>query len=301
MTKGVTTARLANGQLIIGGRFTKVGTVARGGLASLDPTTGALTNYLTAGVSGHHNYGHLSAAELAARPPWPIDPTPAKGDPGILQLAINPQGTRMVVIGDFDTAGGLARDQIAVYGLTPTGGAVDPSWATQRYGDACFWWSFDAYTHDVDFAPDGNSFEVAAEGGRELPRAGEHHALRHRRQVGCQRARHCAAADLGPGLRQRQLLRRGRHRQRGLRRRAPALRQQPQRQRLRRWRRRRPAQPDGPRPGQRHARSSGTRVASLEATASCRCSRRRPGSGSATTTTSWATASTPGAGSPSCP
>jgi hypothetical protein len=168
MNKGVTTARLANGQLIIGGRFTKVGTVARGGLASLDPTTGALTGYLTAGVSGHHNYGHLSAAELAARPPWPIDPTPAKGDPGILQLAINAQGTRMVVIGDFDTAGGQPRDQIAAYTLSPTSGALNLSWATQRYSDACFWWSFDAYTHDVDFAPDGNSFEVATEGGKEL-------------------------------------------------------------------------------------------------------------------------------------
>ncbi|HEY4991997.1 MAG TPA: hypothetical protein VII33_07905 [Nakamurella sp.] len=171
MTKGVYAARLLGSQLIIGGNFTKVGAVARGGLASLDPTTGALTSFLSTAVTGHHNYGHVSAAELAALnfPGIKV----AKGNTGVARLAINPRGTRMVVIGNFDTVGGLARDQIAMFDLSPTSAVVDPSWKTNRFSDACFWFTFDSWIRDVDFSPDGSYFAVAAAGGHDflLPEA----------------------------------------------------------------------------------------------------------------------------------
>jgi hypothetical protein len=148
-----------------------VGTAARGGLASLNPTTGALTSFLSTAVTGHHNYGHVSAAELAALnfPGIKV----AKGNTGVARLAINPQGTRMVVIGNFDTVGGLARDQIAMFDLSLTSAVVDPNWKTNRFSDACFWFTFDSWIRDVDFSPDGSYFAVAAAGGHDflLPEA----------------------------------------------------------------------------------------------------------------------------------
>jgi hypothetical protein len=164
ITGGVMSVRLLGSRLIIGGNFTKVGTTARGGLASLDPATGSLTSYLTTGVSGHHNQGHVSAAELALIPTRTV----AKGKPGVDQIAINPQGTRMVVVGDFYTVGGLLRDQIAVFNLTPTAGVLDPNWATSRYSPACFWFVFDSYMRDVEFSPDGDQFTVVTAGGHDL-------------------------------------------------------------------------------------------------------------------------------------
>jgi hypothetical protein len=168
MTKGVTTVLQLGSRLIIGGKFTSVGGVARGGLASLDPTTGALTSYLTTGVAGHHNFGHVTSAELNAPLPFPVPRVVAQGKTGVNRIAINGQGTRMVVVGNFYTVGSLVRDQIAVFNLTPSGATLDPSWNTTRYGDACFWFKDDAYLNDVDFAPDGNAFTVVADGGRDL-------------------------------------------------------------------------------------------------------------------------------------
>jgi PKD repeat protein len=171
ITKGVMAIRLLGSQLIIGGNFTAVGATPRGGLASLNPATGALTSLLTTSVTGHHNFGHVSAAELAAInfPGVHV----AKGLTGVVRIAINPQGTRMVVIGNFDTVGGLARDQIAVFNLTSTSASIDPNWKTNRFSDACFWFTFDSWIRDVDFSPDGSYFAVATAGGHDflLPEA----------------------------------------------------------------------------------------------------------------------------------
>ena len=171
ITGGMKAIRMLGSQLLLGGNFTSIGGTARGGLASIDPATGALTTFLNTAVTGHHNFGHVSAAELAALP-FP-GATVAKGSTGVARLAINPQGTRMVVIGNFDTVGGLARDQIAVFNVTGAGAAIDPNWKTTRFSDACFWFTFDGWMRDVDFSPDGTYFAVATAGGHDflLPEA----------------------------------------------------------------------------------------------------------------------------------
>jgi PKD repeat protein len=166
MSKGVMTVRLVGSQLVIGGNFTSVGGTARGGLASLNPSTGAVTSFLATSVTGHHNFGHVSAAELAAINFPGIHV--AEGNTGVARIAINPQGTRMVVIGNFDTVGGLARDQIAVFNLSATAATIDPNWKTTRFSDACFWFTFDSWIRDVDFSPDGTYFAVAAAGGHDV-------------------------------------------------------------------------------------------------------------------------------------
>ncbi|MFL6100291.1 MAG: hypothetical protein ACJ71T_10090 [Actinomycetales bacterium] len=166
---GVLTMALSRGQLFIGGGFTKIGTATRGGLASLDPTTGAVTAFVTTGVSGHHNYGNVSDAELQALPPFPgWTPTVAKGRTSVQRLAVNPQGTRMIVIGNFDKVGGVPHDQAAMFNVSPSAATLDPNWATMAFHEACFWFVFDGYMRDVDFSPDGNFFDIATAGGHDL-------------------------------------------------------------------------------------------------------------------------------------
>lgn len=166
---GVLTMALSRGQLFIGGGFTKVGTATRGGLATVDPSTGSLTSFSTTGVSGHHNYGNLSDAELNAFPPIPgWTPTPAKGRTSVQRLAVNPQGTRMVVIGNFDHVGGVAHDQAAVFNVSATAATLDPNWTTMAFHEACFWFVFDGYMRDVDFSPDGNFFDIVTAGGHDV-------------------------------------------------------------------------------------------------------------------------------------
>ncbi|HVX43996.1 MAG TPA: PKD domain-containing protein [Mycobacteriales bacterium] len=140
---------LAGGRLYIAGTFTSVGGAPHLGVAALDPNTGAVDPFVAISLTGHHNY-HGSGAEGAVGP---------------RTMDISPDGSRMILAGNFTQADGLARDQIVMVDLTGNAAAVDPQWATLAYTAACFSGSFDTYLRDVDFAPDGSYFVVVATGG----------------------------------------------------------------------------------------------------------------------------------------
>jgi PKD repeat protein len=146
---------LSNGQLFVGGYFSLIGKVARGGLATLNPTTGALTAYSQLSFTGHHNYG------VACNP---SHSTCADGAVGLKAFDINPAGTQLVAIGNFTNVSGLARDQIALIDLGPTSDAVDPNWSTLAFSAACSSGSFDSYIRDVQYSTDGTYFVVVATG-----------------------------------------------------------------------------------------------------------------------------------------
>jgi PKD repeat protein len=147
---------LSGGRLFLGGTFTTLGPNSRPGLGSLNPTTGAVDAYMTIAVAGHHNYPHFDATGK---------PIGAQAPVGVSKLDITPDGSRMVIIGNFLTAGGLDRDQAALISLGATSASVDPNWRTARYTDDCGWRSYDSYMRDVDFAPDGSFFVIVATGG----------------------------------------------------------------------------------------------------------------------------------------
>ena len=152
----VYTIASAGGRTYIAGSFTLAGSAARGGLAALVPTTGALDPSVSATVqfAGHHNYNG----------------TGANGAVGPRAMAVNPAGTTLVVIGNFKTADGLPRDQIAMLDLpapAPATGnvTVEANWATKQYTAACSSGSFDTYVTDVQYSADGSYFAVTATGG----------------------------------------------------------------------------------------------------------------------------------------
>ena len=148
----------ARGHLLLAGSFTLANAATRHGLASLNPTTGQLEDYLAVSLDGHHNWAGSGA----------------KGPVGGRSLAVDPTGTRLVVIGNFKTADSLPRDQIAMIALGDQNAVVDTTWATLKYTAACYANAYDTYVTDVQFSPDGSYFVVTATGGVGTNSDGSH-------------------------------------------------------------------------------------------------------------------------------
>ena len=136
------------GNLYVAGDFTQVGTTPRGGLASLNPTTGALTNALTVNLAEHHN----------------TDPTQVQKAIGAKSLDVTKDGSRLVVIGNFRKANGLDRDQVVQVNLTGTSSSIDP-WQTNGFKSLCYNFANDHTVRVVALAPDDSYFVIGAGGG----------------------------------------------------------------------------------------------------------------------------------------
>ncbi|PWU46308.1 hypothetical protein DLE60_18690 [Micromonospora globispora] len=139
---------LVGGRLLVGGIFTSAGTSPRGGLASLNTSTGALDSYLTTNLTEHHNYDGVSGANAGV---------------GASKLAVSPNGQQLVVIGNFKNADGVLHDQIVKLDLDATAATI-ADWNTSRYTPRCAYWAFDTYMRDVAYAPDGSYFVVVSTG-----------------------------------------------------------------------------------------------------------------------------------------
>ena len=140
---------MRNGQLLISGTFTTIGNYFRGGLASLDPQTGSVTGYLTASVTEHHNYNGSGVF----------------GAVGVTRFDITPDGSRMVLIGNFRKVDGQERRQIAMLDLTGPTAVLATDWVTDRFASACRADLVDSWVRDIDISPDGSYFVVVGKGG----------------------------------------------------------------------------------------------------------------------------------------
>lgn len=140
---------LVGNRLLVGGIFTTAGNPnPRGGLASLNATTGAVDTYLTTTLTENHNWDGVSGAKAGV---------------GAEKLAVSPDGTQLVVIGNFKKADGVLHDQIVKIDLGATAATV-ADWNTARYTPRCKWQSFDSYVRDVAFSPDNSYFVVVTTG-----------------------------------------------------------------------------------------------------------------------------------------
>ncbi len=140
---------LAAGRLYLAGSFTSANLIAHGGLAALNPTTGALDPFMNLQTSGHHNYNGSGA----------------NGAVGPRAMAVNPAGTRAVVIGNFKNVDGQLHDQVVMIDLDGASAAIDPNWNTQQFTARCSSGAFDTYVTDVQYSADGSYFAITATGG----------------------------------------------------------------------------------------------------------------------------------------
>lgn len=135
-------------RLIVGGTFATAGGAPHAGLATINATTGALDPYLNVQLTEHHNNSGSGAQA-------PV---------GTSALDVSPDGSRLVVVGNFRKADGLARVQAAVVNLGPSAATL-ADWSTDGFVPLCSYRSFDTYLRDVAFAPSGDYFVVATTGG----------------------------------------------------------------------------------------------------------------------------------------
>ncbi|MFC7329295.1 delta-60 repeat domain-containing protein [Marinactinospora rubrisoli] len=134
------------GRLYVGGRFSSVNGVRRTAVARLDAGTGAVD------------------------PDFDITLSHARSGPVRLQdLALSPDGRRLVVNGTFTVADGRRRYQIAVIDTSDRVARLSP-WSTEAFTAACDHPDMHTYLRQMDFAPDGSYFVVVTTGGPDPAR-----------------------------------------------------------------------------------------------------------------------------------
>ena len=183
---GAVFALLATGSsLYVGGYFSNVNGVARRGIVKLDAATGAVDTAFNAGLRGPVQEIRLVNGRLLVGGKFPqkllaLNPTTG-GDTGYIKIsitgsvasnagatdvyrfAVNPQGTRLVAIGNFTSVGGESRSRAFMLDLGATSATLS-SWYYQPLMNACRASRIPAYLRDVDFSPDGGYFVVVASG-----------------------------------------------------------------------------------------------------------------------------------------
>lgn len=135
---------LTPSQLIAGGRFTKVGAISRSVLASVAPTTGALTGYANLGIAGS-----IPGNSGATR---------------VYKLRTSPAGNRILVLGNFYTVSGQTRLQAFVANLGPTAMTLD-QWYVPALKIGCRSDIIPYFVRGGTWSPDGSRIYLAATGG----------------------------------------------------------------------------------------------------------------------------------------
>ena len=141
VTGAVKDLNLSGGRLWAAGAFTHIKGRGQTALATLDPTTGSPTPFMSLPIAGVHNSGVTQ----------------------VLDIDITPDGSRLVAIGNFDTLAGVKSHQLLSLDLSGATASPGP-FQTDFYNMTCSR-AFDTYMRDVDFAPDGTYFVVGTSGG----------------------------------------------------------------------------------------------------------------------------------------
>ncbi|WP_150238273.1 delta-60 repeat domain-containing protein [Nocardiopsis quinghaiensis] len=141
---GGTAHRIASDgeHLYVGGGFSGVNGVERTALARLDARTGSVDEGFAPRVSDQR-----------------------RGSLRVHELALSPDGRRLVVNGTFTKVDGEDRYQIAM--IDTADGSLTP-WSTSAYEADCDYSLMQTYMRQMDFSPDGSYFAVVTAGGPEV-------------------------------------------------------------------------------------------------------------------------------------
>jgi hypothetical protein len=135
------------GTLWLGGSFNHIAGTARTALASVSPSSGALTSNISVPFSGVVTTTTGTKVE---------------------QVAINPQQTKAAVIGNFASVGGTTHKEVVLLNIAANGGSTGASpWNAPTYLNAsqtnCS--TNKTWAKGVDWDPTGTYFNIAASGG----------------------------------------------------------------------------------------------------------------------------------------
>jgi hypothetical protein len=148
----VATLLLTGGHLLVGGWFTGINGSPNKYLASLNPTTGKDDGYVHLSISGNYQYTDVLGRS--------VKPNPTR----VYNLALSPDGTKLLAMGDFTSVGGLHRQQIFMLDLGATAATVDSWYSTEFDGYCQIWEAF--YIQAASWSPDGSTIYLASTGGQ---------------------------------------------------------------------------------------------------------------------------------------
>ncbi|WP_159944144.1 MULTISPECIES: delta-60 repeat domain-containing protein [unclassified Nocardiopsis] len=127
--------------------------------------------YVGGTFSGVNGGGQAALARLDART-GKVDPgfaprvsEPRRGALKVQDMALSPDGRRLVVNGTFTKVNGKDRYQIA---MLDTAGGTPTAWSTRAYEPECDYSRIHTYMRQMAFAPDGSYFAVVTAGGPEV-------------------------------------------------------------------------------------------------------------------------------------
>ena len=132
---------LTDDSLIVGGKLRRINGVTRDRLAAVNLTTGAPVSSFTIGIAD-------------SRYEW---------GPYIQEMDVTPDGNWLVIGGNFQTVGGVHREQVAVIDLSGANATV-ANWATTRYENDCASVYDATWIRGIDTSPDSSWFAVDTTG-----------------------------------------------------------------------------------------------------------------------------------------
>jgi hypothetical protein len=177
---------VVQGHALVGGYFTATaasGTTPAGAgyLRSISPITGVVDGYTMPTISGHYSYNDTSFS-----PARPASSNPTR----IWNMSVSPDGTAVLMTGDFTSVGGLPRQQIFRLNMGTTGGTVS-AWYPSELNSNCYYRE-PFWAQDAAWSPDGKFVYVATTGYRL---AGDANPNSHARTGPCDAAIAYSAAE----------------------------------------------------------------------------------------------------------
>jgi hypothetical protein len=148
---GQVEALLVSGShLLTGGYFTGINGSTRRYMVSLNPSTGVDDGYVNLNISGNYVYTDAAGRQSVANATR------------VYNYALSPSRTKLLVMGDFTSVGGVGRRQIFMLNLGATSTSVDP-WYSAEFDANCHV-TEPFYLQDAAWSPDGSKVYVATTG-----------------------------------------------------------------------------------------------------------------------------------------
>jgi hypothetical protein len=147
---GTVETLLLHGQRVLaGGYFTNINGSLAHYYAGLNPATGVPDTYLRLSISGNYQYTGVASNETR-----------------VYNQQLSPDGTRLLVEGDFTSVGGLPRQQIFMLALGAKHATVT-GWTSPEFDQHC-WTSEPFYVRAAAWGPTGTAIYIADTGYQPL-------------------------------------------------------------------------------------------------------------------------------------
>ena len=154
----VATVVRSGSHLLVGGYFSGVNGSTKPYMVSLNPSNGQDDGYVNLNISGNYNYTDQSGRSVTANPTR------------VWNTALSPDGTKILVMGDFTSVAGQQRQQIFMLDLGATSATLD-AWYSPEFNQYC-----DVvepfYLQDASWSPDMSKIYTASTGYKPASGAG---------------------------------------------------------------------------------------------------------------------------------